>query len=192
MHTQLSESHATSSGFTLIETLVAVLLISSVFGFFIDVIIRSVKVTKLSEQDVLASNLAFDGIELTRNRKDNAVNCATFGDPPTCDNWLTPFGPPLSTPAIGGSRSYIPDDDDTALLVGNTTFPVLNGPAPYLCRDATNRVVNCSGSLTRLAGNYQRVITVTKLSDYRVRVDSTVTWGAGNTYTASTLLFNVW
>jgi prepilin-type N-terminal cleavage/methylation domain-containing protein len=191
MQTKHHPVPAHTSGFTLIETLVAVFLISMVFAFFIDVTSRSMRLTKVSEQDILAANLAFDGIELTRNRKDNAVSCATFGTPPPCSNWLAPFGPPISTSNGVVSKTYIPDDDDTALLIGTADFPALNGQAPYLCRDGMNRVVNCTGSLTRIPGNYRRTVTVTRLSDYRIRVDSTVTWDGG-TYTASTLLFNVW
>lgn len=181
-------------GFTLVETLLSVLMLSLVFSVFIDVVVRSNKVTRLSEQDILAANLAFDGIELTRNRKDNAVSCDIEG---TCSCWLSPFasGNNACTSA-NYTGYYIPDDSDaTALtLVGDVDFPIVSNPsnAPYLCRDAQQRVLNCDNGLTPIPGNYKRYITVTKLDDNRISVNSTVTWGTGNSYTINTLMFNVW
>ena len=185
------------SGFTLVETLLAVLMLSLVFSVFIDVIVRSIKVTKLSEQDVLAANLAFDGVELTRNRKDNAVSCDIEG---TCSCWLSPFSSGNNACSMGSGflGYFIPDDSSAtvATLVGDTDFPMLSGNnvsnVPYLCRDAQQRVLNCTSGLTPIPGNFKRYISITKLDANRISVSSTVTWGAGNSYTASTLMFNVW
>ncbi len=63
----------TSSGFTLIEMLVAVLIFSLSLTALMNIASRGLRVAKNAERDVTADYLAIEALEITRNLRDNAL-----------------------------------------------------------------------------------------------------------------------
>ncbi len=72
-------SHVSASGFTLVETLVAVaVLIAGIIGPF-ELITRSLYSAPFSKNNLIAHNLAQEGIELARVIRDNNMLCDVNG-----------------------------------------------------------------------------------------------------------------
>lgn len=89
-------SYKPTIGFTLIETLVAIALLLAVLVGPITLIAHSLFSTSFSRNDLIANNLAQEGIELVRAVRDNNILCITLGSTPLdSSEWdHNPNGPP--------------------------------------------------------------------------------------------------
>lgn len=102
-----------NSGFTLIETLVAVTILTLGIVGPLELAYRSISYTKLSQNQIVASYLAQEGVELVRHIRDtNKIN----GEP----NWLKNLDKCI------GSKCYI--DAQSASLEPD----VCGGSCPYI------------------------------------------------------------
>lgn len=143
-------------GFTLLETIVAVGVIIIGLVSALTLITNALFYVSNIQDRLVAVNLVEEGIEVTRNIRDN--------------NWLQN----LSWNNGLASGSYETSYNSTSLspYSGN----------PLLFNSATGLYNYTAGIST----NYVRQISVANLSDFEIRVIATVTWQRrGVTYTSS-------
>lgn len=177
------QDSSTSRGFTLLETLFAVLLMSLAFGVFVNLMVKSYRATKLTQQNFIAVTLAQEGIDLMRNKRDNQVI-----------DQMNHGGPDWRTNLIG---TFQPDASNNNWLMAGQSFPGNSGA--YICRVTTSganqgKFLNCGGTANeRVPGNFIRTVTSTGVSASAIRVDSRVTWNNNPTgITLSTFLYKVY
>ena len=89
---QPSKLYKNQIGFTLVETLIAIALLLAVLVGPITLIAHSLFSTSFSRNNLIANNLAQEGIELIRAVRDNNILCATLGGTMAWDD--NPNGPP--------------------------------------------------------------------------------------------------
>ena len=134
-------------GFTLVETLVAIALLLAVLVGPITLIAQSLFSTSFSRNNLIANNLAQEGIELIRAVRDNNILCVTRGGTMAWDD--NPNGPP---PKLLGHYELDPTQSmnltcGTDLI--STPRPVRRNPAST-CN--TPILVNNDGEYNYLVG----------------------------------------
>lgn len=143
-------------GFTLLETMVAVSVIIIGLVSALTLITNALFYVSNIQDRLIAVNLVEEGIEVTRNIRDN--------------NWLQNLSWDNGLTDGSYQASY-----------NSTSLSPYNGN-PLLFDSATGLYNYTVGSST----NYVRQISVTNLSSYEIRVIATVTWQRrGVTYTSS-------
>ena len=145
-----------NKGFTLLETIVAIGVITIGAVSALALINISLFYVSNIQDRLVAANLAGEGIELTRNFRDN--------------NWLQNL-----------SWNNGLADGDYQAAYDSTSLVIYSG-LPLLFNNGTGYYNYTSGIITP----YIRKISVLNVSDYELRIISTVTWQRkGNTYTTS-------
>ena len=140
-----------TSGFTLIETMVAVGVIMIGLVSALGAITTALFYVSNIQDRLIAANLTAEGIEIIRNIRDN--------------NWLQNL--PWNNGLSGG-------DYQTACALpacGSISFSSYGGN-PLLFDSGSGLYNYTSGSSTA----YMRKLSITNLSNYEIRVVSTVTW----------------
>jgi prepilin-type N-terminal cleavage/methylation domain-containing protein len=155
-----------SRGFSIIEVMVAVSILTIGMIAVLTMSEQTIKVVKLNKDKLTASQLAQEGLELARNRRDN--------------NWLTP----------GDWKSgIIQDGSYTIDYAGN-----LDAAANSIDSGA-NLKFDASGFYWHGAGTatiFNRLINATDYGDY-VEINCTVRWrekDEAHDYMATMLLYN--
>lgn len=168
------------SGFTLIETLVAVALLAVTIVLPYHAIQRSLYATYSARDDLVASTLAQEAIEYVRSIRDNNY-IYNLRNPSTPKPWLAG----LDTSA-GGRNCFAParctvdvtkSTPATALAqcpVGGCTAKLYLSPTGFYNMSST-------GTATR----FIRYIQLTTTSAHEVKVTSTVTWFYHGTHTVT-------
>ena len=166
------------AGFTLVETIVSIGLLSLVLGAFISVVSSNLRLSATGNQKYFASKIAQEGMELFQSKRNNNVICIQNNATTPCaaisDVAYTPSGkdwryglyernlgnkdlppqPPWRT------NSYEIDGNNPNSLLPGATLPNFN-PAHYLCQDsATSRFTYCGIPAQYLKGNFTREIRV--------------------------------
>lgn len=145
------------NGFTLIETMVAISIITIGLMSTLSLVITSTALVTSIHDRLIGANLAAEGLEIARNIRDN--------------NWLQ------SQPWNNG----LADGDYQAAY--NSAALNAYGDA-FLLLDAATGVYDYAPASGQTI--FKRRITVTNLSAYEMRVVSVVTWQRRNaTYTSS-------
>lgn len=160
-------------GFSLVETLVAVsIVVFSVLGLA-TLTVFSLKSSSFSKNNLIAGNLAQEGIELVRAKsKSNMLACA-----PSCvpDDWLNEFQGSCFNPAKGCSI------DASDLATGNCNNPdqcILRfeiGNPGY----ADDGIYNHGGGSQAQNPNsiFRRVVKLTEINpDIEMKVSVEVSW----------------
>lgn len=151
------------AGFTLIETMVAVSIIVVGLVSALTLISNSLFYVSNIQDRLVAANLAQEGIELTRNLRDN--------------NWLQ-----------DRNWNFGLTDGDYQMAYNQNSLSAYTGlPLLY---DSNSGFYNYSSGT---AASYTRKISITNLSDFEMRIVSTVTWqrrGAAYNSSAENHLFN--
>lgn len=143
-------------GFTLLETMVAVGVIIIGLVSALTLITNALFYVSNIQDRLIAVNLVEEGIEITRNIRDN--------------NWLQ---------SLSWNNGL--SDGSYQASYNSLSLSTYNG-SPLLF-DSTGGLYNYVAGITT---NYVRQISVTNLSNYEIRVISTVTWQRrGVTYTSS-------
>ncbi len=158
------------AGFTLVETLVALVILTMAL---IPILAVSSSATRLSEvikDDLVASGLTQEGIEVARAIRDT--------------NWFNgrSFDNGLGTGVIGESMTYrVQWNSDTLISLGNNPPLQLNDGVYSYDPGGT-------------AAKFSRTVTITKVNGGELRVTSQVTWvtqtNNAKTISAESHLFN--
>jgi len=145
-----------NSGFTLLETIVAVGLIVVGLVSALALITTSLFYVSNIQDRLAAANLAAEGIEVVRNIRDN--------------NWLQ--NKAWNNGLANGDYQVAYD----SMLLSSYTG------SPLLFDSGTGLYSYASGAVTL----YVRKISIVNLSNYEIRITSTVTWQRrGVTYSSS-------
>jgi prepilin-type N-terminal cleavage/methylation domain-containing protein len=168
-----------NSGFTLIETIVSIGLISLVLAVLVSTVASSLRLSGTGNQRYIASKIAQEGMELFQSKRNNNVICIENNATTPCNAipdalYLNPLGgekdwryslyertvgnkelPPM---APWRPNSYEIDGNNTASLLASASLADFNA-THYLCQDTvSNRFTYCG---TPIKGNFTREIRVT-------------------------------
>jgi len=154
----------TSEGFTLIETLVSLLVFSVALAAVFSLLIYSLKETSLIKDNFVASGLVQEGMEVARNIRDN--------------DWYLGY-------SFGAS---IPDGLYRVQWNSQSLLPL--APEPYLKRDGGNGLFSYDTGNDTI---FKRTVTISTVSSVEKRIIVTVTWnerGVPKSVSAEDHLFN--
>ena len=179
------------SGFTLVETLVAVSIFSvSILGLM-SILTNGISNTDYAKRKIIATYLAQEGVEYIRNMRDTY----TLYDPTSSQNGWDLFVTKLNTATCQNANGCYFDDnnldydsDDRPMALG-LVLTACGASCPNLLYDSTGKYGYTLGSNSI----YIRKINVSSLSADELKVTSTVSWTQGSgTYQAvfSESLFN--
>jgi prepilin-type N-terminal cleavage/methylation domain-containing protein len=151
-----------NKAFTLIETLVAISVLSVAVGGALTIAQKSLQSAYYSKDETTASYLAAEGIELVRNIRDNTAIANSNG---ATLNWLNGL-----SACVGGSHCRI---DGTNLAIVSCGGACSSSPLKIT---TTGIYDYAAGVATRFTRDITLVETVV---DREAIVTSTVTWSSG-------------
>jgi type II secretory pathway pseudopilin PulG len=187
--------HTNAQGFTIIETLLAVLLLSVTLSVAVMIVVRQVDVSLYTQQSFVASKIAMQGIELMRIKRDNNVLCLDSGECTAISDWFE-----------GLVGTWEPDVTNQDASHPGNSYDAFAGTASTICVSRANgtmwgRYTNCAGGSgtpgadqEALRGGFTRVVEVSTIpgSDYSVEVKSTVRWTGGRQIVIYSVLYNTY
>lgn len=160
-----------TSGFTLVEVLVAVSVLSIAILATFTAVSNSMKVTNFTEDQITAYYLADEALEYIRNRRDgNAiqhVNALATGGSVA---WLTNIAQVSGDPCSAGKVCYV---DIPANTIGTCSSTAAS--CPVLLYNASSGLY---GYVSGTATVYKRSITITAINSTEVSVRVQVSWTA--------------
>lgn len=162
------------TGFTLVEVLVAISILSIAILATFGAVSHSMKATNFTEDQVTAYYLADEALEYVRNRRDaNAIAhinaLATGGSV----EWLTGIAQVATDPCFPGKVCYI--NVPAATADGIKTCASDATSCPVLLYDGNYGLYGyTSGSATP----YKRSVEITTINNTEVSVTVTVSWTA--------------
>lgn len=172
-------------GFTLVETLVAVLMLSVVMVAITSLLTRSLQAISSSQDYFIASKLALEGIEMIRTKRNNNLISIVPNGSITWNSNLT-------------TGDYEFDSLNTTALQPGQNLPALSGTPRTLCVSTADTssgryVYTCGANTVSLQGNFTRTITISDPDplDPWLQVTVSVTSSSLTTpYVLSTMLYN--
>lgn len=159
--------NSSNKGFTLIETLVAIAVISMVLTAFVNLALGSMRGKDTAELRYTAAKIAEEGIELVINKKDNHVLCVQEGGgtcPPIGSNWQADL---IGTWQVDATK------DSQFLATGN--FQTFNSN-DFVCLENSGLFSYCASPDKRLPGNFTRRVVVQSLGSENIKITSIVNW----------------
>lgn len=140
------------AGFTLVETLTALFILALGILGALATITFSLNSALVVEDNLVASNLVQEGIEVVRNLRDR--------------DWLAgnSFGAFIS----GGGPDFRVQWDSTTLLPFNGN--------PTLRQNTSTGLFSYDASSAATDTKFKRQLTITKLSNIELKIVSTVSW----------------
>lgn len=146
-------------GFTLIESIVAIFILLIAIVMPMAVVARALFAANYAQDQITAVYLAQEGVELVRNTRDNNVLSGSAlwdqGDLSNC---------------YGASGCYV-DAVHSSNMVN-----VCSGTCPYV-QEGVGGGISWYGNNSDWGNTkYIRTIKLSKISDYEIKVNSTVTW----------------
>ena len=179
MITNAHQSPRMKTGFTLVETLVAVAIITLAMVGPFEAVQNALTASYIARDQAIATNLAQEGIEYVRNVRDSNY-LYKLRNPGSNRTWLYRFD---GTNAIGGSGGVTcitangcmvdPTQDTTVVCPSGVCRP-LNISSSYIYNQS-------AASGTNIATSFVRKVTLTTVSAYEKRVTVLVTWKTRST-----------
>lgn len=163
-------------GFTLVETLLAVLILSLSIAGPLTIASKGITATMIAKDQFTAFFLAQDAMEYVRFARDSACLAAVGGtDGCPSASWLSGLSSCLSTVSPAGC--YV-DSIQSTVLPCTTTCPTLN-------YNSTNRYFSYSASDPATPQRFIRTVSITNTTADEAVVTVTVIWNdlAGATRT---------
>ncbi len=196
---KLKNSKKLRAGFTLLETIVSIALLSTTLVLFIDAVHFSLRALDSSERKYTAIKIAQEGMELFISKRNNNVLC--LDNASTCTdatNWQDGLVP------LNNHYFEIDASSPIKLLAGgNGTHQLTSQTNPQfttrstICYDNANfnRFIYCSNpSNSNIQSSPHRKIDVTRIDAEKLDVKSVVTWidreGHAQSVTLQKILFN--
>lgn len=184
-----SQDTNNQAGFTLVEALVSVLILSASLVAITSLFTRALQATMIGQQYLIASKLAQEGVEMIRVKRNNNLIAQGDGSTPNIDWDDNLYG----TFEIEASQAFTGPGGENILAHGETLSPAQN-PARAL-RIYTSGIHEGKYTYTTngtgfVPGNFTRVITVTNINAHSASVRATVRWGSGSVFELSTVLYD--
>lgn len=161
-------------GFSILEVIIAILIISIGMIGVLSLITQNIQVQYIGKNDLIASQLAQEGLELVRNIRD--------------ENWLVGAGGDTWKSGNGDANMNIVQDGGYAIDYSGVIVDVDSIDNAGLKIDAADFYAHGAGQATA----FYRLITVVDNAEY-LEVESKVRWkerGRTHDYTIKTLLYN--
>ena len=170
-----------NSGHTLVESIVAIGILTAGLLGVVTLAIQSVRVTDISESKLQAEHLAAEGIELVRAMRDEGFRGggSSFRNPGLGDAEVG-YGDIASTLGVGTAASFNLDvDGEICPESGSEILGVLEscpfsnasrlsfepGPDDQFGTAANLLVMDCGGGAACLDSRFDRTVTLTRLED---------------------------
>jgi prepilin-type N-terminal cleavage/methylation domain-containing protein len=173
------------SGFTLLETLVAIAILSLAIGAAFGVVSNSIQNSTIAKDQITAFFLAQEGMEFIKNIRDqNALH--NINIEPATVSWLSHFGGTSGDPDCFGKACMIDSP-----LAGVTVCTGGFGTCSNLKQDPVTGVYGYTAAWPD--SNFKREIQFTTVSSDEVKVAIKMTWltrGQTKTFTVTESLFN--
>lgn len=180
-----------TSGFTLVEVLVALAVLSlSILATF-TAVSNSLRATNFAEDQIIAYYLADEALEYIRNWRDNNAishinQLATGGS----THWLTGVARVTPDPCFFGKVCYVDVPASTSNALKTCSSNVTSS-CPFVLYNASNGLY---GHTSGVATPYKRSITITSITNNtEVSVVVTVLWttqGVSKSYSQTLVLRN--
>jgi prepilin-type N-terminal cleavage/methylation domain-containing protein len=169
------------NGFTLVETLVSLLVISLILTAATGLITRTLNATTISQDRFTASKLAAEGIELIKAKRNRNIA-----------EGVSPWTDELVGLWEVDSTQKLALDENNSFLVANPSSPRVLCKRTSPASEAGKYTHSCATDSEPLPGNFTRIVEVTSINSYSVQVNVTVTWNGGaNSLQVSTVLFEL-
>src|SRR3989338_5137253 len=153
-------------GFTLVETLVALIIFSSSIVGMIVILGGGISNTTFVKGKVVATYLSQEGIELTRNLRDSYILDKR--------GWSLFVADITSSSCLNNTGCKI-ESDATSLSFPTLVTPCLSSVCPKLNYNTSKGFYDYSIS-TAVRSPYSRTITITQMNNDELNVKSTVVW----------------
>ena len=160
------------SGFTLVETLVAVFILSLSIITMMTVLSSGISDTNYAKQKITATYLAQEGIEYMRNIRDDYVLYPTMNPSLT---WSS-FKNMVISKCENGCGF---DNNNADFTVTNQGF-ILQCFLLYSCKLYVNDGNYYYSANQGTDSGFRRVITADKIGDDEIKITSTVFWNQGS------------
>jgi type II secretory pathway pseudopilin PulG len=166
-------------GFSIMEVTVVIFIITLGLLGVLSLAAQSIKISNTNKNELIASQLAQEGLELVRNIRDT--------------NWLTD-----GNDWVLGSGAGNNSDD----IIQDGTYTIDNSIINYMVDDiddiAANLLIDVNGAYSHSMGSaspFNRLITINNWNTYTdfIEVKCEVQWKEGggiHNYIASTVLYN--
>ena len=156
-------------GFSLLETLVAILIITVVLSSFMSLVTLSLKSFNTAKQRYIAAKIAQEGMELAVSKRNNNLFCVQVGTGCTISNWQDNL--------IG---SWEVDATKVEQLLPGEEFSQFDD-SDYIClaeipASHRGRFGYCNNPLEYVRGNYTREVVITSLGPEKILLKSIVKW----------------
>jgi len=166
-----------AAGFSLIETLVSLFILTLTLGGFISLVTTSLRSFDISKQSSVAGRVAQEGMELAISKRDNHVACVEDDSNCPISDWKENL---LGNFEVGSADlnrlkptlSFKSFDSTRVLCIIDT--PAKNAGKFGYCSGGEN-----SGTI--IQGDYTREVQITALGPEKVLVRSIVQWKKRNT-----------
>lgn len=152
-------------GFTLIETLVAITILSLVLAAFVNLALGGMRGMDTAELRYMAAKIAAEGMELVVNKKDNHVLCVQeSGCPPLGGNWQNNLTGTWQVDATKGNQ-----------LLATGAFQSFSS-GNFVCLENSGLFSYCSAEPKKVPGNFTRKVIVQSLGSENIKITSIVNW----------------
>lgn len=157
--TKINYLNKSNNGFTLVESIVAIFILLIAIVMPMAVVARALFTANYAQDQITAVYLAQEGVELVRNVRDNNVlSGAALWDQGSLSGCYTASG------------CYVDSVHNSSIV------NVCSGVCPYVQEDNSGGI-SWYGSDTNWPNTkYIRTIKLSKMSDYEIKVNATVTW----------------
>lgn len=160
-----------SAGFILVEALAAVSLLLMVLPAAMSAAISGVSVGSYSKNQVTASYLAQEGIEIIRLQRDNNMLCILFGNCSGVSNWSD-----IILSQCGGVNGCRADFGYGVAAPVITACTFASCPSALLNVHKTYGLYAMNTGTDWIPSIFKRIIKITSISSDEIVVDSTVTY----------------
>ena len=180
------------AGFTLVEALVSVLILSASLVAITSLFTRALQATMIGQQYLIASKLAQEGVEMIRVKRNN--NLIAQGDQ------TNPAYPNIAWDddlygdfEMDAAQAFTGSGGENILAHGVAlpTAPAsLRAIRIYTSGIHRGKYTHEQNGTGFVPGNFTRLIEVDPINTYSASVRVTVQWGSGSEFILSTVLYD--